>query len=372
MLNKINIITPVFPPYASGIGGVAYNNARVIQEIGYEVEVFVPNYKSNKAVQEEFNGLKVHRIKSLFKYGNAAFVPVLYNTLRNKNIVHLHYPFFGGAEIVWWLKMRRKKNIKLIVHYHMDVVGGGFLKIFFTVYKKFFLPLIMKAADKIIVTSFDYAKHSDIKNFIKKYPDKFVEVPNGVDINKFKPQNQEGKTKNIIFVGGLDSAHYFKGVNYLLESIKDIHGANLTIVGEGDLKPEYEQHAKKLNILDRVKFAGRVTDTDLPKYYNMADVCVLPSIDKSEAFGMVLVEANACGIPVIASNLAGVRTVVNDGKNGYLVKPKDVKDLTEKIKRILENNDLAKQMGEKGREKVEKNYSWTAIGKKLDEIYKNI
>jgi len=119
-----------------------------------------------------------------------------------------------------------------------------------------------------------------------------------------------------------------------------------------------------------VIFAGNVNDTELPLYYNLADVFVLPSIDRSEAFGMVLLEAAACGKPLIASNLPGVRTLVRDGVNGFLVEPKDDGDLGKKIKIILDDDALRKAMGIASRQAMENGYRWEKTAENLLGIYK--
>ena len=372
---KIAIVAPVFPPYSGGIGNVAWNNARALQKLGHEIIVLTPDY-GQPDIAADF---KIIKIKPVLKYGNAAFVPALQKLLCEKfDIIHLHYPFFGGAEVVW--KAKRGSGWKLVLHYHMDVVGAGLLGLIFRLHTKFILPKIIKAADKIIVTSFDYARHSKISKFLKQNPDKFVEVPNGVDIAEFKPKEKDyqlekiynlSNKKIILFVGALDKAHYFKGVNYLLQALAKLgQNVKLIIVGGGGLLNHYQMLAKKLQVDGRVIFAGKVSNADLPRHYNAADVVVLPSIDKSEAFGLVLLEGMACGKPVVASDLPGVRTVV-DGA-GFTTKPKNAADLAEKIKKILENDELAKKFGEQGRFKVEQKYSWEIIGEKLGNLYKSL
>ena len=229
----------------------------------------------------------------------------------------------------------------------------------------------------------DYIKNSNIAGYYNKHKDKFVEVPNGVDSEHFRPMPKDESVlakhdltkdnKVIIFVGGLDRAHYFKGIFYLIEAFKLIEQkmpeARLLIVGEGDMVPEYKNLASQLQIGNKVIFPGGVGHDELPKYYNLADVEVLPSTDKSEAFGIVLVEAMACGKPVVASNLAGVRSVVDEGENGYLSKPKDVEDLASKLYKLLADNELARKMGENGRQKAVAQYDWQVVNNKIDEIY---
>ncbi len=380
---KIAIVVSTFPPYAGGIGNVAAANARELVRLGHSVTVFTPAYA---AVTEEVTDTTVKRVPPLFTYGNAAFVPSLHWMLKGFDIIHLHYPFFGGAETLWLYRrtLKKKYKAKIIVHYHMDVVGERVLAFFFTLHKLFFLPRIVKLADKVLVTSADYAKYSYLAKFLNKDPQHFYELPNGVDATRFSPTTKDvgvmerhGITADehvVLFVGGLDQAHYFKGVGYLIEAMSRLKQApylwKLVIVGEGDLKIGLQSLAKQLHIDSRTVFSGYVEHHDLPKYYNIADVVVLPSIDKSEAFGLALVEGMACAKPVVASNLAGVRSVIDDQKNGLLVELKNADDLAAKINYILANPDVAVQFGVEGRKKVEERYSWGRIGEELERVYK--
>lgn len=381
---RIAIVTPTFPPYPGGIGNVAAFNATELAKLGHQVEVFTPLYEK---VDQEFQGVTVTRIKPLIKYGNAAFIPALHFLLKDFNIIHLHYPFFGGAETIWLYRKKIKRSgAKIVLHYHMDTVGQGIFKIIFGLSKIFFLPKIIELADKVIITSADYGKNSDVAKYLEQNPSKFFELPNGVFSNKFVPgpkdpellskYNIENSDKVIMFVGGMDKAHYFKGVQYLVEAASRLRQKNykwkLVIVGKGELIIKYKSLAAQLRISNEVIFTGYVTQEDLPKHYNLADVVVLPSIDKSEAFGLTLVEAMACAKPVIASNLVGVRSVVEDGVNGHLVEPKNVDDLATKINHILSNKNLAEQYGQAGRKKVEEKYDWGKIGRALEELYKKI
>ena len=134
--------------------------------------------------------------------------------------------------------------------------------------------------------------------------------------------------------------------------------AKLVIVGRGDLQPLLEQLYRFLGLNDKVRIINDATDDDLPGLYNMARVTVLPSINQAEAFGLVLIESMACGSAVIASDLPGVRTVVEDGVNGFLVPPKDIEGLSDKIITLLQNDELSHRFGENGRKKVQQQYLW--------------
>lgn len=382
---KIAEVVSTFPPYRGGIGNVAFHNSLELRKRGHQVTVFTPRYKSlgNKKLLkfDEPAGIRVRRLAPLLKYGNAAFLPQFFCRLGDFDIIHLHYPFFGGAEVVYSRKVISGAGFpKLLLTYHMDAVGRNFLGGFFKFYTKTITPFIVKAADKIIFPSLDYGRHSRIKNIIKNFPEKISEISNGVDAEKFSPALADEKLlqergfspqdKLILFVGGLDTAHYFKGVDYLIRALKYLEdpAVKLLIVGEGSLKKEYMKLAGRLGLAARVIFAGFAKERLLPKYYNLCDLLVLPSIDASEAFGMVLLEAMSSGKPVIASNLAGVRDVVDDEQTGYLTQPKNEEDLAAKIKKLIQNPLLAEQMGKRAREKVLKQYSWQLVGNKLNTL----
>jgi glycosyltransferase involved in cell wall biosynthesis len=127
--------------------------------------------------------------------------------------------------------------------------------------------------------------------------------------------------------------------------------------------------AAELGLAARVVFAGRVSDALLPDYYRSADVVVLPSTTMGEAFGLVLVEALACGVPVVASSLPGVRTVVADGVDGFAVRPGSDVELAGAVRRLLEREEERAAMGARGRAKVEASYTWERIAGRLESVY---
>ena len=379
---KIAIITAVYPPYKGGIGNIAFQRAHLLAKRGQTVTVFTPQYNSKSSPLEG-----VFYLKPLIKYGNAAYVPHLCEKLKNFEVVILEYPFFGGMRAVYSAK--KKYGFKLILNYNMDTVGSGLKGLIFQYVKKYFLPKIIDIANLVLASSQDYAKHSDLGKYWRDNDNKFQILPNGVDIQKFQPKADQplaGKDiylefrknlninldeKIILFVGGLDKAHYFKGVEYLIRAIEHISFNNkfkIVIVGKGDLQSKYRDIAEKLGVKDKVLFTGGISDNYLVKLYQMAEVTVLPSIDQSEAFGVVLVESMACGAPVIASNLPGVRSVFEDGITGFVSKIRDEKDIAEKISFILNNPEKRKQMSEKGIKLVKEKYDWNIIADKLMKL----
>ncbi|PWB38299.1 MAG: hypothetical protein C3F02_04820 [Parcubacteria group bacterium] len=377
---KIAEVTPIFPPAKNGIGNVAYYNSWLLSTLGHEVGVFTPRYRTG-FITDEYP-FKVQRLYPWFKYGNAGILPQLFWKLPQYDLIHLHYPFFGGAEIIYFLNKFR--DLKLAVTYHMDVVGTGILSRFFRWHTNHVMPRILDKADKIIITSWDYARQSNLRDRLQAEPEKFVEVPCGVNHLLYKPRIKD-KTlldqyelhdkKIILFVGVLDKAHYFKGLNILIQAasqMKDTDEWRVLVVGDGNLRDSYQSLAENLGLAKKIIFAGFVPDNILPKFYNTADMLVLPSVDKSEAFGMVALEAMASGLPVITSDLAGVRTVVEKQKTGLLVKPGSVDNLVKMIRSLLDNPRLAFNLGQAGRAKVLEKYTWDSIGYKLDNVLRSI
>ena len=367
--NKLKIahIICAFPPYKGGIGQSAYEFNKVLSKHGHRIKTFSPYYP-----QEKSNDGNNIRLKPWLRYGKGAFTPQLFFRLKKFDLIFFHYPFFGTTEIIWLYKLIFRQK-KLIIHYHMDVINFNLITKILSLPAKLIRYSLFKKANIITCASLDYIKHSDIAKIYKKYPKKFKEIPFGVDTNKFTPApKKNSQIKNILFVGGLDKAHYFKGLDILFKALSNLKNINwqLSIVGDGDLKPQYEKQTKELDITNKVNFWGKDSNEKLPEIYRQADLFVLPSINKNEAFGLVLLEAMASGVPVIASALPGVRTVFQDNIQGLLAKPGDSDDLKNKIEKILNNDEKRKQMGLKARKLVLEKYSWEEVGKKLNNIIK--
>lgn len=331
---EIAVISPV-PVAAGGIGRAADAHARLLRERGHAVTLFAPGTTRS------------------FRFRNAAFMPDAIRRARDFDAVLLEYPCFGTAEL---LALRRPRN--LVLYYHMDVVGRGLYQPLFALHRRLLLPLIIFAARRVLVSSLDYARTSFIAGHEVR------EVPLGVDTSRFSPGTVRPDGRTVLFVGGLDRAHYFKGLDVLMRAMQNVSDAKLVVVGDGPLRAEYERRAV------RTTFPGRVSDEQLPDVYRQADVLVLPSVDRSEAFGFVLLEAQACGVPVIASDLPGVRTALEEGKTGLLVPPGDAAALAGAIRTLLGDASRRRAMGHAARAFAEK-FDWKIVGDRLDYEIRN-
>lgn len=377
---KIAHLTATFWPDNSGTANVAYHNAAELVRLGHEVHIFTPR-RPNTAVTERLDGVIIQRIRPLLRYGNASFLPQLIYKLLSFDLVHIHMPFYGGAEAVALLKWLTHKPV--VITHHQDVQLDGAIGHISRFHDATVTKWLMKRANRVCFTSIDYARSSKFAS-LQHEGAHFAELPNGIDPHRFQPscnlhaQPLPFNFKNkfvALFVGVLDRAHYFKGVEKLIRAIQKLQQQQLVllIVGKGNMKPQYQQLANELGIGHQVYFTGFVPDAQLSQMYQIADVTVLPSTTMGEAFGLVLLESLACGTPVIASTLPGVRTVVADGHDGFLTQPGNVEDLAHKLMTMILMPDAVRQaMGQAGRQKVLEKYAWSKIGAQLHHLYADI
>jgi len=388
---RVAFLTCVFPPYPGGIGIAAKGLAEAARKNGYEIEVFIPRYTKvhdrellyiSKNIREQHKqerdaGIEVTKLFPFGHYGNAAMLPQLVWRLRSFDIIHLFYPFFGAAELLPLIK--RTTRAKIIVHHIMDAVATGWLGKIFSFHRRYFLPRILRQADLVLDMSEDFFQGSDFGATRDKWesvPLGFL--PLGVDTSLFCPTEKKNHSApTIIFVGGLDRAHYFKGISILLQSLSILKERGLAfhclIVGDGDMKKGYETIAGELGLMTGlVTFTGLVPNEKLPDYYRSADIFVMPSTARVESFCLAAAEAQACGLPAIVSDFPGVRATIEDTITGFVAKPNDAVDLAEKLRRLLTDEELRRGMGGAGRQRVVERYDWAVIGELLDGLYRRL
>lgn len=373
---KIATVVCAFPPYAGGMGNSAEQINRLLAE-KHEVTTFTPS-----------------TLKPWLRLGHGAFLPQLVWRLNKFDYIYLHYPFFGTAEVVWFFKLFFKKP-KLIIHYHMDVQGLNPLAKFLSLPSRLIRQSLLNQAEIIVSASLDYIQASQIKDYYQAHKNKFKEIPFGLNLEIFQPKliNRPLNNKtiaraqeivhyinekfikrdrlNLLFVGGLDAAHYFKGIDVLLNSLVVLTNRNwrLKIVGEGDLQTSYENLANHLKLNKQIEFVGKLSGPELIRAYQNSDLFILPSINSNEAFGLVLIEALACGVPVIASDLPGVRRVFTDHVEGLFAQPGDPADLKKKLEYFFNNEKMRRVMALAARRLAEKKYDLNIMKKRLEALF---
>lgn len=381
MIKKVALVVCAFPPQGGGLGNNAYYHWRNLEAKGYQAKVFTPRYKNINYSGEA----AVQYLPVILPIGKAGFLFSLFRKLKEFDLIHLYYPFFGTDLIILLFKIFHPRK-KLILHYQMDAVGQGLQKLMFKLHLKLFLWPLVILSDKIIVLSWDNANHSYLKKYLARYKNKFTAIANGIETDIFKPQmpkaelwqkyNLSTSQQVIIFAGGLDDQHFFKGVDVLLKSFSEVasrnQAARLMVIGEGHKKKSYQELADKLGVKDKVIFTGWVKNEQLADYYNLGTIFVLPSTAKTESFGIVIAEAQACGLPAIVSNWPGSRETIAADQTGLLVEPKNSQDLSEKINLLLDDENLRQKMKEAAIKRATEKYAWSKVIEKIDQLYKTL
>ncbi len=373
---RVAHITAVYPPICGGIGAVAEEYARGLAARGLAVEVLTPDYGGGKRKEERGKSEGVTQLRPLYAWGFAALVPQLLWQLRRFDVIHLHHPFYGGEEAAalasWFWR------IPLVVTYHMQPKASGWVGAIMRWHRRLVEPFILRQAKIILVSSRDYANETIVSNdTLVSFETRVSEMPFGVDTTRFRPGRDDAfraehgvpaDAMTIIFVGGLDDAHYFKGLPILLTALQHVD-AHLIVIGEGNRRLTYQAQATSLGLAARVHFAGAVSTADLPRAYRAADLHVLASIDRSEAFGLVTLEAMASGIPSVVSNLPGMRSLIVPGETGLLTPAADTKALAQRLQELLQQNGSRQAMGEAARRRAVAEYDAETLLDRLLRLY---
>lgn len=344
----------------------------------HEINIFTTSVNSKDSIEKHEN-VTLYRYGTDFKIltSNISFGMFKKPSGHDVDIVHTHFDIPPGP--LAGLRYAKKKKIPFIVTYHGDWVdsyGGLIRRVGVAFHNKYLVDTVLSYADVIISPSDCYI---DGSKFLRKYKEKIVVIPNGINLKEFeifyskeecrKKLGLAINKKVILFFGYLSP---YKGPEVLLKAmpriIKDVPDALLIFAGKGVMRYELEILSSKLGVEKNVKFVEFVDDILKPLYFKSADVFILPSTMSTESFGIVNLEAMACSVPIIASNIGGIPDVVKDGENGLLVQPKDSEALAEAIIHLLENEERREKMGTNGFIKVKK-YSWDNIAERTERIY---
>jgi len=366
--------TPVrFYPFIGGVENYVYYLSKELVRRGHQIEVICANEPQSINI-DNIEGIKVKRLFYLGRIANTNITPQLPLILSQEDydIIHTHIPTPWSAD--WSAVLSKIKNKPLVITYHNDIIGEGIVDYIARFYNSTFLKLLLKRADKIIITQPSYLKSS---NYLRDYQDKIEVIPNGVDVDKFQPRKTFNDDYTIFFLSLLDEFHRYKGLDYLLKSLqivkKEIPNFKLVVGGKGVLVDYYKKMAVSMGLIDNVEFTGFISDDEIVGYYNQANVFVLPSTSSlQEGFGIVALEALACQTPVITTDIVGVAEDLDTINGGLVVPPKDVVKLAEAIIIIFKDRELQKEMGKRGRKLVMEKYTWKSVASNMEKLYKII
>lgn len=353
-----------YPPYRGGMESHLESLSNELKRL-VDLEVIVAN-TSWRTANEVVDGINVTRVGKLFDLQSAPICPALVRQIRRTkaDIVHLHWPN-PNAVLAYLLSGHRGR---LVLTYHSDVVRQRTLAAAFTP----ILRAALKRASAIIVSSPNYIDGSYV---LPQFRERCRVIPFGVSgdyFEQFDPHvvsriREEYGPRIVLGVGRMV---YYKGFEHLVRAMSDVD-AHLLLIGKGPLRQPLSELADNLGVSGRVTFLSEVND--IRPYYQAADVFALSSVMRSEAFGIVQLEAMACGKPIINTQLdSGVTYVSPHGVSGLTVPPADAPALSGAINQLLDHADWRAELGDGARDRVARDFTVEKMVRSTFELYHEV
>jgi len=372
---RIVQVAPFFHPHAGGVESHVRSLCREFARQGHDVTVVTSRFLPSLPAVETVDGYRIVRPRPLGVVFNTPVDLSAGLALRRlpADVVHLHYPppltsFFAA----WALAGR---HVPTCLTYHCDLFLAGLPgRAIAGLYERSFLPATLARVDRIVVHTESYGTTSAMLR------GRDLEViPSVVDLQRFRPGLDASGPREKLRLGGRRVVAFtgrlvpHKGVDVLLRALQqlplDVH---LVVVGRGPRLADLQALARRLGVADRCHFCPTVADDELPNYLALADVFAFPSQNRLEGFGLAVAEAMACGLPVVTSDMPGVREVIADGVQGLLSEPLMADDLAEKLRTLLDDPDRRRAMGAAGRRRAEERYSLEKVVGQLTRLYERL
>ncbi len=321
-------------------------------------------------VHENIRGVPVTRVASFGVVRSVSISPTFPFWLRHyrSDVVVIHEPNTLGL----FCHFLTRPSGRLVVWFHSEVVRQRWLYML----HRPFLRRALRRADRVVVSSPKLVDHA---RELQEFRPKCAVIPFGIDAQRLALTPAIAHRVNrlrkqlcspiVLFVGRMIE---YKGVDILLHALRGLK-ATAVLVGTGPLLSFLKNLATELGIQEQVVFCGEVEENEVVALYNACDVFVLPSVSRNEAFGIVQLEAMACGKPVVSTNLpSGVPWVNRHGETGLVIPPGDVEALREALARLLADPELRNEMGKRGQERVAAEFTPERMASRTMALYREI
>jgi glycosyltransferase involved in cell wall biosynthesis len=370
-LNILHVYKDFYPPVKGGIENHLNLLTRGLKNRGIGVQVLVANTR-NRFEKENRSGVPVAKAPQWGRFYSAPLTPNFSRHLRRMgqeaDIMHFQYPN-PTAELAYLFSNLHKK---VVVTYQSDIVRQGKLGKLYSPFGHLFL----KRADRIIASSANYLHSSPV---LGRFKHKCTVIPLGIDIDRFNSMDGDRDIKQIkeryaekptiLFVGCF---RYYKGLHILLSAMRTTD-ANLLLVGKGPEESRLRDLVDRYSLNEKVFFLGELPDRVANAYYKACDIFVLPSQLRSEAFGIVQLEAMACKKPVVSTELGTGTSFVNrHHKTGLVVRPNDAKALSDAFNHLLRNPALRREYGENGYRRVVRRFNVDSMVDSTVRLYTDV
>jgi phosphatidylinositol alpha-mannosyltransferase len=365
---KIALVSPYDYPYPGGVTNHVHQLYQHFTEMGHQVRIMAPSSNRNLE-REEVDVYRIGNVRRVPANGSIARITLSFRLSRRVrevlaseafDVVHAHEPLMPSLPPTV-LKYSTALNVGTFHAYRGSYYGYFYGR-----------PILRRVFNNL---EGRIAVSRAAKRFVRQYfmaPYKII--PNGVEVERFDPAHVEPLPEfddgrpNILFVGRPEKR---KGVGYLLRAYPYIKNAfpdaRFIIVGAGTWEDSPYRTFIERHELEDIVIAGRVCDAELPRYHRSAHVFCAPAVS-GESFGLVLLEAMAAGVPIVASNIEGYSEVLTDGVEGILVPPRDERAVADAVCRLLEDRSLAATLGQNGLTTASL-YSWRRIAEEVLDFY---
>ncbi len=368
-MGKIRVleVNKAYFPHVGGIESLVKQYSEELRQY-CAVKTLVCRDDFGSTVTETVDGVKITRAGSLGTYFSCpvsfSFIRLFRKMSKNADIVHINVPF-PLADVALLLSGYKGK---VAVSWHSDIVKQKKLML---IYKPF-MQYLLKRADVIFTAT---EGHINGSSYLAPYREKCRILPYGIapenylDIERVPFLTDKLTDKSAIKLFFTGRLVYYKGVDVLLKAFTRVKNCELFIAGTGVLEKSLKDFAKSHGLTEKVHFLGFLPDNELKQAYADCDIFILPSVAKSEAFGIVQLEAMIYGKPVINTNLpSGVPYVSISGKTGITVPPSDYKALADAINTLAQNKSLREKFGKNAQKRVISNFNEKKIIRKLYEF----
>ena len=378
---RICLVTHFFPPHMGGIEKVSYEQSKRLTESGYEIDVLTSKIKGQN--EHPAKGIRVFAYPSL-KLAERFGVPYPILTveaykkfakvIKKCDLVHAHGHVYMSSYLAGKIAKKYKKPF-IVTQHNTFIDYKSWLNTLEHLNDLTIGKSILKHADRILTVSKETMKY-----VLRLGADKAKTsvMYNGVDTNCFHPvkkgesRKKLGLPKKRKIIFSVRRLVYKNGIDTLIESAHLVARDNpevlFVVAGKGPSRKLIEDRIKELRIEDNIKLTGFVPDELLPVYYDAADYFVLPSAS-GEGLPLVLFEAMACGLPVIATTVGGTPEIINHMKNGVLVPPRNPEAIAEALSKLLAEEKLGQTIGEEAKKNVEDRFTWEENLRQLKEVY---
>ena len=372
---RIVMVNKYYPPHVGGVEFHVRDLAEGLVAAGHQVRVIVSN-NERTMVEEVINGVEVVRLPRLFERASTPVVRhfgrVLAHEANAADILHFHFPYpWGEFE---WVGQLASKYKPYVVTYHADIVRQ---KRALALYKPF-LEKFLNRARLIMASSPQLIEYSP---FLSQRTDKCRQVNFGLGVERIA-YNERAEARAevfrqlyagdglpiVLFVGRLI---YYKGIEVLARAIPEIN-AHFVIIGRGPDRSILDALARDRDagLKARIHILDYASDEDLIAWFHAADVLTLPSVEPSEAFGLVQIEAHAAGTPVVSTRLeSGVPYANLDGLTGLTVEPRDPLALAGAINALLSDSELRSRLGKQARDRALSDFTVPAMVAGVTAVY---